>query len=110
MRKLADDIWVHEDEMDFPGTTLSLRMTIIHLSSGKLWIHSPTKIGDALISAIAQLGEVGHIDAAGNAHYLFVLDWVAAFPKAELYLSAGIPGKLKLTERYEPLDAGSDTG
>ncbi|MEC4727991.1 DUF4336 domain-containing protein [Shewanella sp. D64] len=35
-------MWTHEDTM-FLGGTQRLRMTIVKLSCGGLWIHSPTK-------------------------------------------------------------------
>ena len=105
MEKLSEDIWIHEDELKLPGTNLSLRMTLVRLTSGKLWIHSPTAISDELITQTIELGDVGYIIGPNNAHNLFLKEWVSAFPQAELIVSSGIPKKLKLIDGFKLLDA-----
>ncbi|MCH8257741.1 MAG: methanol oxidase, partial [Proteobacteria bacterium] len=42
MEKLSEDIWIHEDKLKLPGTNLRLRMTVVRLTSGRLWVHSHT--------------------------------------------------------------------
>lgn len=105
MEKLAEDIWVHEDELRLAGVTLRLRMTVVRLVTGQLWVHSPTAISDELIRQTSQLGDVGYIVGANNAHHLFLMEWASAFPSAQLIVSSGIPRKLKLKDGYERLDA-----
>jgi len=108
MQKISEDIWVHEDEMSLAGGRLRLRMTVVRLASGKLWVHSPTAISDELVRETTELGDVGYIVGPNNAHNLFLTEWVSAFPSAELVVSSGIPKKLKLTDGFRLLDADFD--
>ena len=103
MKKLVDNIWVHDDAMSLMGAQLRLRMTAVKLASGKIWIHSPTKISASLKKEVEELGEVGFIVGPSNGHNLWLSEWIAAFPQAAVYVSGGIPGKLKLTN-YQLLD------
>jgi hypothetical protein len=107
MNSIGEDIWVHNDTMKLMGTTLALRMTIIKLSSGLLWVHSPTALDAALKNEIAKLGPVGFIVGASNGHNIWLQQWQDAFPDAHLYVSGGIPKKLKL-KNYQLLDEKTD--
>lgn len=106
MKELVENIWVHEDEIALLGTPLALRMTIVKLVNGKLWVHSPTKISDELVEEVARLGEVGYIVAASNGHNLFLKEWISAFPGAEVVVSGGIPKKLGLEDGFTVLGPG----
>jgi len=103
MHKIDDDIWVHEDVMSLAGTPLRLRMTVVRLADGSLWVHSPTALSPALQNEINQLGPVSAIAGANNGHNIWLREWHEAFPEATLHVSGGIPKKLKLTE-YQLLD------
>jgi hypothetical protein len=106
MRELVENIWVHEDEMVLLGSPLALRMTIVKLVNGQLWVHSPTPISDELVEEIARLGEVGYIVSASNGHNLYLREWIDAFPGAETVVSGGIPKKLGLKDGYTVLGPG----
>jgi hypothetical protein len=90
--------------MRLAGTTLRLRMTVIRLSDGKLWIHSPTELTDRLREEVRSLGQVGYIVAANNQHNLWASQWQEAAPEARLFVATRIPAKLDLSE-YALLDA-----
>ena len=105
MQNLAENIWVHEDAMTMMGAPMRLRMTVVKLASGKLWVHSPTQLQPQLKTGIEQLGEVGFIVGPNNAHNLWLKQWHEAFPSAALYVSPGTPKKLQLPEtEYMVLD------
>jgi hypothetical protein len=106
MRELVENIWVHEDEMVLLGSPLALRMTIVKLVNGQLWVHSPTPISDELVEEIARLGEVGYIVSASNGHNLYLREWIDAFPGAEIVVSGGIPKKLGLKGGFTVLGPG----
>ena len=97
MKPVGKDIWVHEDAMRLAGTQLRLRMTIVKLENGGLWVHSPTKISPELKEKTEKLGKVSFIVGASNGHNSWLREWQEAFPDAVLYVSSGIPKKLKLT-------------
>ena len=107
MKNIGEDIWVHEDVMAMAGTELSLRMTIVRLTDGRLWVHSPTALSPELTSKINELGPLAFIVGASNGHNKWLQQWQQAFPDAALYVSGGIPKKLKLTH-YHVLDDAFD--
>ena len=108
MRKLGKDIWFHDDVMNLAGKPLGLRMTIVKLSSGGLWVHSPTALSSELIDELKELGSVSAIVAASNGHNIWLREWQDAFPDATVYVSAGIPKKLKLTN-YQVLGESNES-
>ncbi|MEH6576627.1 MAG: DUF4336 domain-containing protein [Amphritea sp.] len=97
MKAVGENLWVHEDTMSMAGTRLRLRMTIVKLENGCLWVHSPTRISPQLKEKTEKLGKVSFIVAASNGHNIWLPEWQEAFPDAVLYVSSGIPKKLKLT-------------
>jgi hypothetical protein len=100
IRELATNIWVHDDELKLPGASLGLRMTVVRLNDGNLWVHSPTAISEELIAETNNLGAVAHIVGPNNAHNLYLKEWLDHYPEAQLYVSPGIPKKLKLSGNY----------
>ncbi|GHF85232.1 DUF4336 domain-containing protein [Thalassotalea marina] len=85
MRQLAENIWIVDGApVQFLGFPYSTRMTVIRLSNGLLWIHSPIKLTDDLKSFIQQLGEVKYLIAPNHLHHLFLSDWQESF-NVELY-------------------------
>ena len=97
MKGIGKNIWVHDDAMSLAGKQLGLRMTIVKLSNGGLWVHSPTALSPELIEEMDELGSVSFIVGASNGHNIWLREWQDAFPDAALYVSGGIPKKLKLT-------------
>jgi hypothetical protein len=97
VEKINDDIWVHEDAMSLLGMHLPLRMTIVKLSSGSLWVHSPTELSSELKQAIEALGPVQFLVEASNGHMNWLVEWQQAFPDAVSFVSRGVAKKLKLT-------------
>lgn len=105
MRQIAEDIWVHEDSMNMLGTQLGLRMTVVRLEGGSLWLHSATALTPELQQQVNALGSVRYIVAANNHHSRWLQDWADAYPEADLYVSAGIPRKVPLS-KYHILQPG----
>jgi hypothetical protein len=103
MRLLTEDVWVQEDAIKLGPVELKLRMTVVRLGNGELWVHSPTAISDSLRQEVDQLGKVGVLVAASNGHNLFLLDWIAAYPDARVYCSAGVPKKLPALTEFSVL-------
>jgi hypothetical protein len=61
---------------------LPIRMTIIRLSSGALWLHSPTRLAPGLGTEINVLGAVGHLVAPNSARWMHLEAWQRAHPNA----------------------------
>lgn len=94
IQKVADDIWIADgDEVSWYGMPYTTRTTIVRLENGELWIHSPTKASEALLSEVNSLGAVKHLVSPNKIHHLFLEDWKEIFPDAILYASPGLKDK-----------------
>lgn len=77
----------------FMGLHLGTRMTIVRLSDGSLFVHSPIKLDDDLKRQVDALGPVGHIVAPSLYHHLFFGGFAAAYPEAKTHGAAGLEKK-----------------
>ncbi len=86
MEKLAHEIWIFDGEpVQFLGLPYSTRMTVVRLSSGGLWVHSPIKLSASIARQVNSLGCVKYLIAPNHLHHLFLSEWVSAYPDAEVY-------------------------
>lgn len=76
--------------MPFLGMVLGTRMTVVRKRDGSLWIHSPVGITRHLAEAVDALGRVGSLVAPNKYHHLFLPDWIAAYPAADVYAAPGL--------------------
>ena len=90
LKPVAERIWV----VDGPAVICrrmphSTRATVVQLSDGDLWVHSPTGLCDGLRDELAALGPVAHLVAPNWDHTAFIDDWRAAYPGARVW---AVPG------------------
>lgn len=99
LKEIVDGrIWVAEDDLFMPGGVhFPVRMTIIKLKSGGLWLHSPITITDAMADEINALGNVEHIVAPNCFHHLY------AGPAKERYKDATLHAPRGLTKKRKDL-------
>ncbi len=91
---VEDQIWVAEDDLFMPGGVhFPVRMTIVRLEDGTLWIHSPIKISDALAGELAALGEVKWLVAPNCFHHLYAGAAKERYPDAKLLAPGGLHKK-----------------
>lgn len=84
-------------KMPFPT-----RMTIVRLSHGGLFVHSPIALDEKLAAAVEALGPVEHLVAPNTIHYWWVPDWKARYPQAQVH---GVPGLAARAKRPLAVDA-----
>lgn len=90
-KPVADDLWIVDGPaIRFYGMPFSTRATIVRLSGGGLWVHSPTALDAGLAEAVAALGLVRHLVAPNWIHYAHVRDWQARFPEALAWAAPGV--------------------
>lgn len=100
---LAKDLWIIDHPFRVMGLELGTRTTIVRLTTGGLWLHSPGPLSQALSETISTLGPVEALVAPNAMHHLYLQDNIRAFPDAKVYLSPALPPKLKFQSAYEVL-------
>lgn len=94
LEPLGTDLWYADGGIvSFKGFDYPTRMAAVRLADGGLWLWSPIAISAALEAEIRALGPVRHIVSRNSLHYLFLAEWHAAFPEAELWATAATIAK-----------------
>lgn len=106
------DIWtVDGPEMVYTSGGVAVpcptRMTMIRLSDGRLWLHSPVVCAGDLVSACTALGPVAAIIAPNPLHCAHIGDWARMFPEAALFAAPGTDAG-KLPRDFGVLASGSE--
>jgi len=79
---VPDTIWVSERPIWYGGVRLRSRTTVVRLSGGALWVHSPCEPTDDVRKALAALGEVRWIVVPNRFHHLETPATAARYPDA----------------------------
>jgi hypothetical protein len=86
LEPLGPDLWFADGGIvSFNGFAYPTRMVVVRLADGGLWLWSPVEKTPAIEDGVRALGQVRHIVSPNKLHHLFLRDWQAAFPKAELW-------------------------
>jgi hypothetical protein len=93
LRPLAPDLWVADRPLALVVGDIGARMTVIRLRDGGLLLHSPVRLDDDTRHALDALGPVRAIVAPSKVHHLFVGDYRAAYPGAQLHGAPGLAEK-----------------
>lgn len=89
LERLGSDLWFADGGVvSFKGFDYPTRMAVVRLADGSLWLWSPVERTAALESEVRALGPVRHIVSPNKLHYLFLGQWQAAFPDANLWATA----------------------
>lgn len=86
---LADDLWELDAPLTVLGMALGHRMTVLRLSNGSLWIHSPVAHTPELAASLAKLGPIAHIIAPNAGHDTYLEGWFSACPSARFHGAEG---------------------
>ena len=87
LKPVADNIWIADGgiihmDMVVAKVPFSTRMTIVRLSDGSLWCHSPIAPDEQLLRQIDSLGEVRHLVSPNYIHYAHIGAWKKRYPQA----------------------------
>lgn len=87
-KPLAQDIGIADGPLEYltvGGIRLPLpfttRMTVVRLSNGDLFLHSPIKFNERLARELQELGKVRHLVSPNQFHYAHIGEWARAFPE-----------------------------
>lgn len=95
LEKISDDVWVANYDLFTFGIHFPGRMTVVRLSSGGLWLHSPIPIDDALAEELAALGPVEHLVGPNLFHHVHLSGVCKRYPEAKLWAAPGLELKRK---------------
>lgn len=100
LKRVASDVWIVDGPairfgMPWPKMSFPTRMTVIRLSGGELFIHSPTPLVPALKAEIESIGTPRWIIGPNRIHYWWIKDWKEAYPGASAYLAPRIREQAK---------------
>lgn len=95
VRSLAEGLWVIDHPFAMPGgIAIGTRSTIVRLSSGGLWLHSPGPLSTSARAWLEANGPVEAIVAPNLLHHLFVPAAASAFPDAAVFGAEGMAKKI----------------
>jgi hypothetical protein len=89
----AEDVWTDTRETRFFGVETGSRMTVVRLSEGGLFVHSPAALDGETRREVDALGEVRAVVAPSLFHHLHVRAWMDAYPKAHFAACPGLEWK-----------------
>ncbi|NII10727.1 DUF4336 domain-containing protein [Oleiagrimonas sp. C23AA] len=95
LKAVAEDVWIVDGPIVrmpylLGSIPFSTRMTVIRLSDGGLWCHSPVQLDAGLRQQIDALGPVRHLISPNKLHYAHIGAWQRAFPEAIAWASPGV--------------------
>jgi len=89
----AENVWTATRKAKFLGVETGTRMTVVRMSDGGLFVHSPVPLDDATRRAIDALGPVRAVVAPSIFHHMSVGQWMAAYPHAVYCACPGLEWK-----------------
>lgn len=91
LKPVAPSVWIVDSgPLHAFGLALPARMTVIRLSDGAMWLHSPTRHMLGLRHDIERIGPIRHLVAPNVARWSFVKAWSAACPLATIWAAPGL--------------------
>ena len=91
LKSVADGVWIVDSEpLHIAGLRMPVRMSVIRLSSGELWLHSPTRFGKRLQQQLEEFGPIRHLVAPNIAHWSFIKDWQRHCPDTTLWAAPNL--------------------
>lgn len=96
LKNIAPNVWIADGGwIRFYGMPFPTRMTVIRMTNGDIWVHSPIANQDGLTEAIAALGPVRYLIAPNWIHYAWIPSWQKRFPEAITWASPGVVKRAK---------------
>jgi hypothetical protein len=93
LRNLAPNLWVAERPLPLAVGDIGTRMTVIRLSEGGLFLHSPVRLDAETRRTLDAIGPVRAVVAPSKVHHFFVGDYISAYPGARVYGAPGLAEK-----------------
>jgi hypothetical protein len=111
LKPVAEGVWIVDSgPLRMGGMPLPVRMTVIRLGDGGMWLHSPTRYVEGLRRAIEGLGPIRHLVASNVVHWTFLKDWQRNCPDAVTWAAPNLRQRRQVRKAELRLDRDlSDT-
>jgi short-subunit dehydrogenase len=94
IKRIGADCYVVEaPPIHSAGVELPLRMTVLRLANGDLFLHAPTQFSQELKEKLEQIGRIRHLVASGHGHWLFIDAWGQHCPDAVTWAAPGLAAR-----------------
>lgn len=82
LQNIAENLWVEARKLRFWGLETGTRMSIVRLSGGELFVHSPVALDTETKHEVDAIGPVRAIVAPSRMHHMYIPEWMNAYPRA----------------------------
>jgi len=110
LKNVAPSVFVADHDFSLLGINIGTRTSVIQLSDGGLWVHSPGPMDENLADSIDALGEVRFIVAPNAFHHLYLEDSMKRWPSAQCHVAPGLTQKRKELSFHAELSDEPDSG
>lgn len=91
LKPVGDEVWIVDSgPLHVFGLALPIRMTVLRLSSGDLWLHSPTRFTEELRAQLERHGRIAHLIAPDTAHWSYLREWQRKCPDTLTWAAPGL--------------------
>lgn len=109
LKPVAENVWIIDSgPLRLMGLYMPVRMTVIRLGSGEVWLHSPTRFNAALRREIDKLGLIRHLIAPNIAHWTFLKEWQRHCPEAVTWAAPKLKERAQVRKSGMRLDRDLD--
>ncbi|MBT3603109.1 MAG: DUF4336 domain-containing protein [Candidatus Latescibacteria bacterium] len=95
-----EHIWEVSDPLQILGVEFGHRMTVVKLSSGDLWVHSPIALNEAVQKELGSLGTPQYFVAPSAFHDMYWKPYFEKFDNVEFHGVSGMPAGLTFTHTF----------
>ncbi len=106
LERLDDDLWVASRPLPLWVGDVGTRMTVVRLSGGELFLHSPVALDAATREALDALGPVRWVVGPSRVHHFYLGDYASAYPDAALVGVPGLPAKRRDVAFHHVIEPG----
>jgi hypothetical protein len=90
---VEDNLWFVHIPTTSGAIRLGMRMTVVRLRNGGLWLHAPVPLDNGLLGALQTLGPVRYIVAPNLMHHRYLAACRRLFPEARILAAPGLASK-----------------
>jgi hypothetical protein len=109
LKPAAEGAWVVDSgPLRIMGMSVPVRMTVIRLAGGDLWLHSPTRYDEGLRRDLERHGRIRHLVAPNNAHWMFLQEWQQRCPDTVTWAAPGLRDRAAVKKSGVRLDHDLD--